>query len=354
MGRLQQIEPLFPSSQPPTPSVRRHRISVLFAVTCWIYAIWILALCILLRAGDEWWPATLLMFSPRWWTAFPVVVLLPAAVLWRRRSLTPLLIALLLIAAPLMGFSIPWQRFFTQTPSRPRLRLLTCNMHYHRSHSTALLHLLSEARPDIVAVQEWREEDPSAYFPKSEWHTREAHGLFLASRGVIRSAQRLGRNSMRQRGSVMRYELETSAGTITFFNLHLASPREGLYEVIHQPHTGIAELRAGSDLRGEQFENLSLEADDVSGPLLLAGDFNTPPESALFRDVWGSYHDVFAEAGWGWGYTFLGHRTTVRIDHILTGPGWYCPRCWVGPNVGSPHRPVLADLIWMGDDGEHE
>jgi vancomycin resistance protein VanJ len=42
----------------------------------------------------------------------------------------------------------------------------------------------------------------------------------------------------------------------------------------------------------------------------------------------------------------------VRIDHILAGPGWYCARCWVGPDVGSPHRPVLADLIatWKGEN----
>ena len=45
-------------------------------------------------------------------------------------------------------------------------------------------------------------------------------------------------------------------------------------------------------------------------------------------------------------------KTTVRIDHVLAGKGWNCVRCWVGPNVGSPHRPVLADLVWTGTSGE--
>jgi endonuclease/exonuclease/phosphatase family metal-dependent hydrolase len=149
-------------------------------------------------------------------------------------------------------------------------------------------------------------------------------------------------------GSVVRYELETPAGLLTFFSLHLASPRRGLHEMIHEPRQGIADLQAGSALRGEQFENLSLEVADGTGPLLLAGDFNTPTESSLFRDVWGRYTDAFTSAGWGWGYTFLGNRTTVRIDHILAGPGWHCERSWVGPYLGPPHRPVLADLIWTG------
>jgi endonuclease/exonuclease/phosphatase (EEP) superfamily protein YafD len=86
--------------------------------------------------------------------------------------------------------------------------------------------------------------------------------------------------------------------------------------------------------------------DKVTSPVLVMGDFNTPPESAIFRRVWGRYTDAFASAGWGWGYTFFTMRKiAVRIDHILAGPGWYCERCWVGPDVGSPHRPLLAELI---------
>jgi endonuclease/exonuclease/phosphatase (EEP) superfamily protein YafD len=313
-----------------------------------LYLLLTLGLWVLLRAGDVYWPATLLMFSPRWLLAFPLALLLPAAALLRRRSLGLLLLTLVLIAGPIMDYNVPWQRFRFDTPQGPRLRVLTCNMHYQASQPVSLEHLLAVTHPDVVAVQEWYETAPSAYFPKNEWHTHEAPDLFLACRGPIRRARRIGQDSMDERGSVMRYELETSAGIITFFSLHLASPRRGLYEVIHEPQRGAEELRAGSALRAEQFENLSLKVEDVSGPLILAGDFNTPPESVLFRDVWGRYTDAFSSAGWGWGYTFLGGRTTVRIDHILAGPGWRCQRCWVGANVGSPHRPVLADLVWMG------
>jgi len=146
-------------------------------------------------------------------------------------------------------------------------------------------------------------------------------------------------------GSIARYELETPAGVVTLFSLHFASPREGLYDATHRPAAGTVELEDNSDVRRRQSENLVRLADEVKGPVLLVGDFNTPSESAIFRRVWDRYTDAFAQAGWGWGYTFLGAKTAVRIDHILTGPGWYCERCWVGENIGSPHRPVLADLI---------
>ena len=109
------------------------------------------------------------------------------------------------------------------------------------------------------------------------------------------------------------------------------------------------DLEANNELRWKQSEYLGAgEAAAVAGPVLLAGDFNTPPESAIFRRLWTPYTDAFGAAGWGWGYTFIGGRTRVRIDHILAGPGWYCERCWVGPDVGSPHRPVITDLTWPG------
>ena len=92
---------------------------------------------------------------------------------------------------------------------------------------------------------------------------------------------------------------------------------------------------------------MAQKASTVSGPLLIVGDFNTPSESFLFRRVWAGYADAFVSAGWGWGYTFFESRTVARIDHILSGEGWNCSRCCVGPDVGSPHRPVL-DLIRDG------
>jgi endonuclease/exonuclease/phosphatase (EEP) superfamily protein YafD len=105
-------------------------------------------------------------------------------------------------------------------------------------------------------------------------------------------------------------------------------------------------LKSNSLLRRQQLERLAEWADEAPDPVLLVGDFNTPRESWLFRRSLGIYIDAFTDAGCGWGYTFVGAKTTVRIDHILLGPGWRCQRSWIGPDVGSPHLPVVADLVW--------
>lgn len=331
-------------------SSRPARFGRTIAVGSWLGVLLVLAAWAAIRAGDLWWPATLLLFGPRWLFALPLLPLLLAAIFWRRRSLPAVLFALLLALGPLLGFHVPWRGTKPATPPGWRVRVLTCNMHYTAPLKSSWERLLADAAPDVVAIQELPRDKPfdySDYFTEDQWHVHLAGRLLLASRYPIRKPESLGVKSMQVPGLLMRYELETPAGLVALFSLHFASPRDGLYGATHQPGGGIAKIVENSAVRFRQSENLVRLADTETGPVLLMGDFNTPSESAIFRRVWNHYGDAFAEAGWGWGYTFYGGRTAVRIDHILTGPGWYCEQCWVGPSIGSPHHPVLADLILM-------
>ena len=79
-----------------------------------------------------------------------------------------------------------------------------------------------------------------------------------------------------------------------------------------------------------------------------------PVDSTIYRRDWSNYRDAFSDAGLGYGYTEWpqksGRLVGVRIDHVLTGPGWRCRRCWVEPDVGSDHLPLLADLSLSPSD----
>jgi vancomycin resistance protein VanJ len=314
------------------------------AVCSWLSLALVAGVWGLIHAGDLCGPATAIMFGPRWLLVLPPTLLIPAAAILRRRSLGPLLLAILLVVGPVMGFCVAWSRLRPSSTPGLRLRVLTCNMHDAKVDPAPLDHLLIEARPDIVALQLWRDPARSGVLRSDEWHVHRDPELFLASRFPIRRAERLGTNSVGEDGSVTQYELETRGGVLTVFSLHFATPRGGLQDVAHGAWSGMAELDAGSALRRQQSERLAREASRAAGPVLLLGDFNTPPESAIFRRVWAPYSDAFAAAGLGWGYTFFTRRMGVRIDHILFGPGLECDRCWVAASVGSPHRPVLADI----------
>ncbi|HBO45279.1 MAG TPA: hypothetical protein DD670_15390 [Planctomycetaceae bacterium] len=47
----------------------------------------------------------------------------------------------------------------------------------------------------------------------------------------------------------------------------------------------------------------------------------------------------------------LGPQFGARIDHILMRSDWWPRRCWVGPDMGSDHLPVVADLIRVTPTG---
>jgi len=99
---------------------------------------------------------------------------------------------------------------------------------------------------------------------------------------------------------------------------------------------------------------VSLEAQQAVAGLsentIVAGDFNMPVESSIYQHVWGGYRNAFSSAGIGYGWTQrarakrLATSIGIRIDHILTGKGVVTRNCEVGPDIGSDHLPLLADI----------
>lgn len=330
---------------PTYPSRGRRRGRVL-AVICWLYLALVLGLWLLLAWADLWWPASILMFAPRGLLAVPLLILVPWALLVRRRTLAVLALTAGLIAGPIMGFCVPWQSFLGDRPAGQPFRVLTCNMHYWTRDTRPLAQLIADLTPDIVALQEWPLDSHLDLLAEAGWHMKRTPRLFLASRFPIRQAAIIGNNSYGPEGSVGHYQLETPVGLVHVFVLHFASPRRGIFEVIHEEEEGPVSVETNISRRWDQTETVLEATAPIEGPQLVLGDFNTPPQSRIFDRLWYRYTDAFSAAGWGWGYTFYGGHTMVRIDHILAGQGWFCNRCWVGPNIGSPHQPVIADLIW--------
>jgi vancomycin resistance protein VanJ len=322
------------------------RVRGLVTALCALYAAAVVGFCLLLHlASDRWWVATLILYGPRWPAALPLVVLVPAAAVYRRWLLGLLAAASVVLLVPVMGLCLPWA-VLSRPPCRGRMvRVLTCNVHGRDLDPQALAAVVASAEPDVVALQYWAPRYGPVVFASGDWHVREDGQLCLASRYPIRSAELLDDPDFTHTGSAAgRYEVETPAGTVVFVNLHLASPRDGLEEVMYSHGLRGSQLAANSDVRRRQSEKVARWLEPAPGPLLLAGDFNTPPESTIYRRYWSGYANAFSTAGFGFGPTHFTRRTAVRIDHILAGPGWHCERCWVGPAVGSPHRPVVADL----------
>jgi endonuclease/exonuclease/phosphatase (EEP) superfamily protein YafD len=324
----------------------RSRLTDILNIVSWLYALMMMSLCIALYClADRWWPATLIMFGPRWIWLLPLAILVPTVVLARRHLLRLMAFTLILGLGPLMGFSLPRPALLANNRAAMNLRLLTCNVHHQYLDAPAFLALVEDVQPDIVVLQECSSRNQKAIFGPGNWHVDTADGFVLASRFPIQHREQLVHESLNTRiAGAYRFDVLTPGGTVHIFNVHLQSPRHGLEAVIDGYWQGADQLQANSDLRWRQSSALREWADQVSGPVLLAGDFNTPVESSIYRRYWSMYRNAFSTSGIGIGNTHVTRRTGVRIDHILADPGWAFRRCWLGPDVGSAHLPVIADL----------
>ena len=79
--------------------------------------------------------------------------------------------------------------------------------------------------------------------------------------------------------------------------------------------------------------------------LIVAGDFNMPPDSAFMSRLREHYTSGFETVGWGYGYTRPSRLSWAGIDRILASVDCRFVRSQVGPLVGSDHRPITAELV---------
>jgi vancomycin resistance protein VanJ len=337
-----------PSKRP----TRRRWLTKGLVICTWLYFAATLAVWALLWWGaDHWWFPTVMLFGPGWLYPLPFIALAPAAALTRHRLLWVLTATAIIVVGPLMGFCVPWARWVA--PTRASLRVLTCNVKGKCTDNTALEELIDTTRPDIVALQGcWAEV--RIHWPVG-WQVRQKEGLLIASRYRLRdrgTGHYWSPPGQWRHLDLFHCTVEAPEGDIDFCSVHLISPHEGIEAVIDRqtllrPSKGPV-LAAGIDERRQESEDGQRWIRQWSQLPILAGDFNMPTASAIYRRYWAEYRNAFSNAGLGFGYTewprIRGISWGIRIDHVLTGSEWRCRSCWVGPDVGSDHLPLIVDL----------
>ncbi len=333
----------------PTVSRRRPRrglvpLFVRWSGVCYLGAL--VALTALLRwPSERLWPVTLFLFGPRWVLALPLVFLLPLAAFVDRRLAAALALAGALLAEPLFGLSLPWRRLVAgEGPPTPSLRVVTWNVGGGATRD-ALDELMTVDAPDVIVLQESSRHVLEA---TPGWHRHADGGMSVLSRFAILGVSARDRKDvwrMAGSGAIVRYTLDTPLGRVDLTSVHLETPREGLESILRFGPGAASELEAKNAQRLVEVLLAREWVDGSTSPLrLVAGDFNTPVESYLFRDHWQGYRDCHTAAGWGFGFTKHTRRIGTRIDHVLTGPGLECVSARVGTSRGGDHSPLVVEI----------
>ena len=329
-------------------SLRRPGI---LAILSWLYALLIVLLLILIRwVGASFWGTSLILLMPRWLLlippAFLALICLPRS---SRRHWFVQAASALAVLGPLMGFSIPITQLLSAVPEGETIRVVSFNLGNDPIQRDRWIAWMVEQKIDIILLQEpyvsWK--GLHAALKEKGWIINKPKTIATRFR-VVDDLEPLSDQSTHGRrfsARLFRERLETPTGRkIVVASAHMPTLRFGVEDFVETKRSAI--LAAHDEWWGLQLARvLSLCAETTDEPMLIGGDFNLPSDDSRLYSLRSSFRFAFEEAGWGYGYTRPSKFPWVRIDHILSTPEWYVKRCWVGPDFGSDHLPIVAEFV---------
>ncbi|MGV3707877.1 MAG: endonuclease/exonuclease/phosphatase family protein [Gemmatimonas sp.] len=357
------------------------------AIAAWSYLIGIIATWGLQTFSSEITiPGTIIAYGPRFVALWPLAVLGPLAAIVLRGALWPLAIGALITVFPIMGFQISPSSFGSKLPPAPAagtFRVFSFNVQGGKILVYDLPVVLKEEAADVYTFQECGNELWDVIQAQKDWFSARWGSLCTISRWKIENVESMPREEFERvvqlgyggAGFVMRTDIASPQGTISVVNLHLETARRGLEGLLGRegfvpddnPFNREIDAREGNpqsanniDDGGSRFRKNAIIRDAESeraskwalagtnrNALVVAGDFNLPVESTIFRDHWGHFVDAFETKGNGLGWTKReGRWLRIRIDHLLTVDGGLeLEGVTVGHDYRSDHLPIIADYM---------
>lgn len=305
---------------------------------------------ILMRVpGEDWWVGAAFVYAPKLqWIAVSVVGFVLALIV-RNVRLAALNVAAVAFAVFVVaGFQVNVPRPIPE--DRPVIRVATWNVYGWTEERELVQERIMSWDCDIVCLQESARPVFGDLLPgyDSTW----VADLRIYVRGRILSTE-APRDPISHKRRMMVCEVETEDGArLTVVTLHIprAEEREG---VPREAAPLIEYIRDGVDLRDRMFVRLLGLLPD-SGPVIVAGDMNTPPASQFYRQTAERLTDSFAAVGRGFGYTFVWRRKVpmLRIDYVWAGGGIDPLRIYLKDPKPSDHRPIVTELALPADSAE--
>ncbi len=284
-------------------------------------------------AGAAWWPLDL-------FTHFKLhYVLLAAPVaVWctARRDWGTGLIAWLVVALN-AGFLVPLVGSGPPAPEGARrLRVFVANLNQDNLAYADIARAIVDSDADVVGLVEVGDRGlEELRRPLEPWPHRVEHprpdyfGLALYSKHRVVIDDVIPQPVTE--APTLRAVLEVAGERVQFVLVHLPPPINADWSAARDGHLAqLAKMREGT-----------------TGRLVLMGDFNATPWSQGFRAAVRTAG--FHRAGTGIGGTWpapLG-RLGIPIDHVLLHGPITAVEARVGPDIGSDHLPVVAELALL-------
>jgi len=231
---------------------------------------------------------------------------------WRWRSLVPLAGALVIV------LSMAWPVARTEAAEQG-LRIVLWNV-AHRGDSNRTREALAPMDADVAVLVETGRLHPDAL---DAWGWPAA----IATDGMMVLA-----------GTAVVQEGAIDAGANARARRFLVTSGETTLRLV------VVDVRSHPFVsRRLALDAIRLDAVSIDGPLVVLGDFNTPPESAWFDAYRRAFVNAFEHSGRGWVATWPSPLPVLQVDHVWTRglTPLRTERCSVS---GFDHRAVVVEL----------
>lgn len=285
----------------------------------------------------------------------PALPLLALA-LWRRRRIPSILLGLVTVGYVWLfgGLFLPHLDLqpacaASGTGCQPALRVMAFNLENRFSDPDQIVASIESYNPDFVALEEYSVDKQEAFaqqlgaiYPYRVQYHDSVSGVGLISKFPITNAENLVIADPTHTMSHVHAVLDVNGTPLTVYVVHAIAPGFGR----STPYV----VRGSADIA--ELTHLATSG----GPVIMLGDFN-------MSDISDDYHviassgliDTWREAGFGFGFTwptrsYRPRETTplIRIDYIWHTKDFRALDIFVGDYATSDHRPLIADLAWLG------
>jgi len=227
-------------------------------------------------------------------------------------------------------------------PMGTPLRIATFNVLTANTRHDDAVRWIRETDPDVIFLPEvdgvWANalRPLSGSHPHAIDHPVEGNfGFSLYSKHPILSQEIIPCGKLKL--PLLKARIKAPQGEFTFFGAHPVPPTTEFY----------------SHERDEFLRVMAHEVSKEPLPVIVAGDFNATRWSHGMKPLWEA-HLEDSSLGHGAGSTWMrgSFLLAVPIDHVLfrdakDKPGLAnCRKRWIGPDLGSDHRAVVAEIAW--------
>lgn len=199
---------------------------------------------------------------------------------------------------------------------------------------------IATAAPDLVGLQEVDHLLPRSRFQRQAARLGRALGMYHVFGANLNFGLSRYGNAILSRFPVCSHQNHHLPGTGErrgLLAVHVRVDGRDIY--FFCTHLGLNNVA-----RRQQVEVILQVTGNCSGPVILAGDFNTRPDSPELRPLVSTYKDTAAAAG-NPQPTFPADQPLHRIDYIFASHHWRVINSNTLDSLASDHLPLYTHLV---------